>query len=83
MHTYRRRAILILHSLLLLFFIIFIFAYVQLKRDYSILNIGFSPYIENMIVIVFSFLSMVKVVFEIYRVEHHEEYEKRVRTRRQ
>jgi hypothetical protein len=44
-----------------------------------IFNIGLSYYVEDMLVFIFSLLSMIKIVYEIYKVEHEEEYEKRIR----
>jgi len=79
MHTYRKKTVVILNSLLFLFFLVFVFGYVQLKRHVAILNIGLSYYIEDMIIIMLSFLSMVKVVYELYNVEHHHEYEIRLK----
>ena len=81
MHTYRKKTIVILHSLLMLFFLIFLFGYVQLKREVAILNIGLSYYAEDMLILILSFFSMVKIVYEIYNVEHHREYERRVKKR--
>ena len=79
MHTYRKRIIIVYYALLLIFFIVFLFAYVQLKRQIPILHMGFSYYVEDMLIIILSFFSMLKVVYEIYNVEHHHEYERRVR----
>lgn len=79
MHTYRKKTITILHSLLLLFFLIFLFGYVQLKREVAILNLGLSYYVEDMLIILLSFLSMARVVYELYKVEHHHEYERRMK----
>ncbi|MBI2208509.1 hypothetical protein HYU50_03360 [Candidatus Woesearchaeota archaeon] len=79
MHTYRKRTINVLHSLLLVFFIILVFAYVQFKRQIPILNIGLSYQVEDVLILLLSFLSMAKVVYELYKVEHHHEYERRMK----
>ena len=79
MHTYRKKTIVILNSLLLLFFLIFVFGYVQLKREVAVLNIGLSYYTEDMLIIILSFLSMARAVYELYNVEHHHEYESRLK----
>ena len=79
MHTYRKKTIIILNSLLMVFFLIFVFGYIQLKRGVAILNIGLSYYIEDMLIILLSLLSMAKVVYELYKVEHHHEYERRMK----
>ena len=79
MHTYRKKTIVILHFLLMVFFLIFLFGYVQLKREVAILNIGLSYYAEDMLILILSFFSMVKIVYELYNVEHHHEYESRMK----
>ena len=79
MHTYRKKTIIILHSLLMVFFLIFVFGYIQLKRGVAILNIGLSYYIEDMLIMVLSFLSMARIVYEIHKVEHPHEYERRLK----
>lgn len=79
MHTYRKKAVIILFSLLLVFFLIAVFSYVQLKREISILSIGLPYDVEDTIILVLSALSMLKVIHEIQKVEHHHEYERRVK----
>ena len=79
MHTYRRRIVFVYYALLLMFLLVFIFAYIQLKRQIPILHMGFSYYVEDMIVIVLSFLSIAKVVYELSTVEKHDEYERRLK----
>ena len=79
MHFYRKKTIIILHSMMLVFFMVFLFAYVQLKREVAILNIGLSFYVENMMIIAFSFISILMVLYEIVKVEHHHEYERRMK----
>ncbi len=79
MHTYRRKAITILVSLLVIFFLIAIFSYIQLKRNVPILSIGLPYYAEDMLVLILAVLSMLKVVSMIYDVESHKEYEARIK----
>ena len=79
MHTYRKRTILVLHSLLLVFFTISVFAYTQFNRQIPILNIGLSYEVDDTLILFLSFLCIVKVVHEIYKVEHHHEYERRIK----
>jgi len=82
MHTYRKKAIIILLCLLFVFFLIFIFSYIQLKRRISILSLGLPYYAEDMTIILLSILSMLKVVYEIYRVEHRHEFERRIKSKK-
>ena len=79
MHTYRRKAITILVSLLVIFFLIAVFSYIQLKREVPILSIGLPYYIEDMVVLILAVLSLLKVVHEIYNIESHKEYEARIK----
>ena len=79
MHTYRRKAITILVSLLVIFFLIAVFSYIQLKREVPILIIGLPYYIEDMVVLILAVLSLLKVVHEIYNIESHKEYEARIK----
>ena len=79
MHTYRKRTILVLHSLLLVFFTISVFAYVQFNRQIPILNIGLSYLVDDTLILFLSFLCIIRVVYELYKVEHHHEYERRIK----
>lgn len=79
MHKYRKKTLLMLNSLLTTFFIIFFFGYVQMRREKAILDIGLSFYIEDMLIMVLSFIAMLMVVYEIHKVEHPHEYEKRMK----
>ena len=80
MHTYRKKTVVILNFLLFLFFLAFVFGYIQLKRQVAILNIGLSYYVEDMLIILLSLLSMAKVVYERYKEEHHPANERRMKT---
>ena len=79
MHTYRKKSIVVLFYLLIVFFIISIFSYVQIRRKVPILNLGLSYYTEDILILSLSVLSMIKVVYEIYEIEHHHEYERRLK----
>ena len=79
MHNYRRKAIGILLILLTLFFLASVFAYAQYKRKIPILNIGLSYAEEDLIVLALSIASIVRVVYELFRVERHHEYENRMK----
>ena len=78
MHTYRKRTILFLLSLLLVFFTISVFAYVQFNRQIPILNMGLSYQVDDTLILFLSFLCIIRVVYELYKVEHHHEYERRI-----
>jgi len=77
-HTYRNKVLVILVGLLFLFALIAFYSYIQLKRNVALMDIGLSAYEENMIIIGLSLLSMLKVVYEIWKVEHPEAYERKL-----
>lgn len=79
MHTYRRKTIGVLLILLTLFFLASIFAYAQYKRKIPILNIGLSYAEEDLIVLALSIASILRVAYELFKVEHHHEYERRLK----
>ncbi|MBW2976800.1 hypothetical protein KY347_05125 [Candidatus Woesearchaeota archaeon] len=79
MHTYRKKTITVLFSLLIVFLLIFTFSYIQLKRKIAVFSIGLPYYTENMLVLVLSAVSVLRVVYEIYRVEHPYIYERRLK----
>ncbi|MBS3131214.1 hypothetical protein J4212_02160 [Candidatus Woesearchaeota archaeon] len=81
MHLYRKKAVSVLISLLVLFALVALYSFIQMQRGVAIFNLGMSYYAENMIVLVFSFLSIGKVVHEIYRIESHAELEERMKKR--
>ena len=67
MNNYRKRTIKILVILLLVFVAIFFVAYTQFKKGILIFDLGMPNGIENLIVMFFSMIAIVKVVFEISR----------------
>jgi len=78
MHTYRKRTLTVLNSLLFVFLAVFIFAYIQFRRQIPILNSGLTYYVEDMLIILLSLASIAKIVYEIHKVEHHHELEERI-----
>ena len=79
MHKYRRKSLRILFFLLALFFAMAIFSFIQLNRKISMLSIGLGYYDEDILIIVLSLLSMLKVAHELYKVESHKEYERSIK----
>ncbi|MFH1589230.1 MAG: hypothetical protein ABIB43_01550 [archaeon] len=70
--VYRRKLLIGLMSLLLLFALMFALALRDLNLGISLINLGFKQVINNSIVIVLSVLSMLKMVHEIWIIEHHQ-----------
>lgn len=65
---HHKREAIFLISFLLLFGIFFLFGIVNLQRGSGILGIMNDYVIENWIVIVLSFLSIIRVLVEIFRI---------------
>ena len=79
MNHYRKRTIKTLVILLLVFVAVFFTAYSQLKKGTLIFSLGMPNGIENLIVMFFSIAAIVKVVFEISRIENHKAFEQRIK----
>jgi len=79
MNYYRKRTIKTLVILLLVFVAVFFAAYAQFKNETLIFDLGMPNGIENLIVMFFSIAAIVKIVFEISRVESNKDFKKRVK----
>lgn len=79
MNHYRKRTIKTLVILLLVFVAVFFVAYAQFKRGILIFDLGMPYDLENIIVMFFSIAAIVKVVFEINRIESHKAFEQRIK----
>ncbi|MBA3064118.1 hypothetical protein FP803_01640 [Candidatus Woesearchaeota archaeon] len=79
MNHYRKRTIKTLVILLLVFVAVFFVSYAQFKKDSLIFDLGMPYGLENIIVMFFSIAAIVKVVFEISRVESNKDFKKRVK----
>ena len=80
MHVYRRKAITLLLALMLTFLLVFILAFINLKKGRPLVDFGIVDYaLENWIVIFLSIAAMIRVVVELYKVEHYWDYEMRVK----
>ena len=62
---HHKRELRFLIAFILTFFFIFMVALANLIRGVSLLGLGFSPVIENWILIILSLFSIVKVLFNI------------------
>ena len=79
MHYYKKRTIKTLVVLLLVFVLVFFISYAQFKKGILIFELGMPYGLENIIVMFFSIAAIVKVVFEINRVESNKNFKKRVK----
>lgn len=68
--VYRRKLLVGMMILLALFGLIIIATLLKLSKGHSILGTGISYNIENWTIIILAFLSMLKVIQEIVRIEH-------------
>lgn len=79
MHKYRKKSIVYLLIFLILFLISFFVAYWSFKNGRSVLNLGFPYQTEDYVVMVLSVAGIIKVIYEIITIEHHREFEARVK----
>ncbi len=63
--AHKRKLIWSLITLNIIFALIFLFAIINYAKGQSILNIGMNPHVENAIIMVFSILSMMNVIYEL------------------
>ncbi|NQU99022.1 hypothetical protein HQ533_06190 [Candidatus Woesearchaeota archaeon] len=68
--VYKRKLLTGLMVLLVLFALIFVLALLDLKKGVPVFGTGLEYDVENVVVIILSLLSMMKVIQEIIRVEH-------------
>ncbi len=71
MSAYKKRAITLLLALMFAFLLVFILAFINLKKGRPLVDFGIVDYaLENWIVILLSIAAMIRVVAELYKVEH-------------
>ena len=71
LEVYRRKLIIGLMTLLVLFFLIVLVALMDLRNGRAMFNTGIDYRFENIFVIILSVLSMIKVIHEIHIIEHY------------
>ncbi len=64
---HHKREILFFSGFLILFFIIFIIGFLDIRRGVPVFGIGLPVFVEDVIVLVLSFLAMIQVVWHILR----------------
>ena len=69
MHIYRKKLVVGLLALLLVFALAFFVALANFSRDIPTLSIGLPPSIENLLIMALAIGSMLKVVWELYILE--------------
>ncbi len=67
MNNWRRRHLWLLASFLLTFGTIFLLSYLHLQKGTSLFPIGMNPRMENIVVMAFSVVCIVRTVAEIIR----------------
>lgn len=65
MKEHKRKLIVSLMTLVVVFSLIFVFALINFNNDRAFLNIGLKPHVENMIIMAFSILSIINVIYEL------------------
>ncbi len=79
MHKYRKKNVLYLIIFLILFLIAFFVTYFSFKSGKSVLNLGFPYEIEDYVIMVLSIIGMVMIIYEIIKIEHHNDFENRIK----
>jgi len=80
MHDYRKKAVIFLCVLLLMFFLAFMISYIDLKSKIAVMKIGIDYKTVDISVMILSFLAMIRVIFELVKIETHEELKTRLET---
>lgn len=79
MHKYRKKIIKYLFVFLILFLLSFFIAYFNFKNKKPIFNLGFGYEVEDYTIMILSVIGIIKSIFEIISIEHHHEFEKRIK----
>lgn len=64
---------------MVIFFIVLVVSIINLGTSKTLFEIGMNHQLQNIVIIVFSFLAIVRVLIEIIRIESHSEYDKKLR----
>ena len=67
-YVYKKKLLATLIVLLILFAAVFIAALIGLNKNYSLFSTGLPVGVENILVMILSVLSMIKVIHEIHRL---------------
>ena len=78
MHRYRKKTIKALIIIMLVFLGAFLLGIHYLRKGVPIVDIGISASLINWIVVILSLLFILRVLWEISRVENAKEYEKSI-----
>ena len=79
MHKYRKQAVLFLIGYLITFLLVFLWGMYNIAKGTEIIDVGLSAGIINWIIVAGSILAMIKVVWEIAKIETKHEFERRVK----
>jgi formate hydrogenlyase subunit 3/multisubunit Na+/H+ antiporter MnhD subunit len=81
LRVYRKKLIWGLIALLIVFGIVFVITFINLKGKRAVFNLGLPFEIEDFTVMFLCILSLVKVVWEIIKIEKLENLENRIKTK--
>jgi hypothetical protein len=70
-HIYRKKLVLGLIVLLLVFALVFFAALANFSRNIPTLSLGVPPLVENGLLMILAIASMIKVIWELYILEEH------------
>ncbi|NQV09091.1 hypothetical protein HQ529_04530 [Candidatus Woesearchaeota archaeon] len=70
MYDYRKKLIVFLGILLIMFFLAFLISYIDLKRGVAVIKLGTIDYKTiDLVVMALSFISIIKMILEIIKIE--------------
>jgi hypothetical protein len=78
LYKYHRRTIYAFLVIMLLFAVIFVAALFNLRNNKAMFNLGIPYDVEDIMVMVVSFLAIIQVFVMLVRIEHHKELRQRV-----
>ncbi|RJQ17005.1 hypothetical protein C4573_03005 [Candidatus Woesearchaeota archaeon] len=70
--VYRKRLLIGLMVLLVVFALFFLFSIIDLNRGIPLIGMGIPYMVENYLIIILSVLGMIKSLHELIKVEHHQ-----------
>ena len=81
MDTYRRKTLYLLIALLAIFSSVFVVSFIAIQKRFALIGPKTQSLMWNWVILVFSVLSVLRIIWEINEVEHPHEYGRRLRGR--
>ena len=78
-HAYRKRTVVYVLLMLGLFLVVFLYGFIKLKANESIFDSAFGYAIEDSGLMFLSLLAILKLLYELIRIESHHEYDAKLK----